>query len=29
VAIPLNGILRVVEKVTGEKLIGNEHAFAP
>jgi maltose alpha-D-glucosyltransferase/alpha-amylase len=29
VAIPLNGILRVVEKVTGEKLIGNEHALAP
>jgi maltose alpha-D-glucosyltransferase/alpha-amylase len=29
VAIPLNGILRVVEKVTGEKLIGNEHAVPP
>ena len=29
VAIPLNGILRVVEKVTGEKLIGNEHALPP
>jgi maltose alpha-D-glucosyltransferase / alpha-amylase len=29
VAIPLNGILRVVEKVTGEKLIGSEHALSP
>ena len=29
VAIPLNGILRVVEKVTGEKLGGSEHALSP
>ena len=29
VAIPLNGILRVVEKVTGEKLGGSENALSP
>ena len=29
VAIPLNGILRVVEKVTGAKAPGYEHAASP
>jgi len=29
VAIPLNGVLRVVEKVTGKKVSGDEHAFSP